>query len=254
MLMVSPGITGASHGLESALFWVFARMDVCGGLISSEKTLIPMPKWMDADDPDADIATFVGSFDMYANHMVYLCGRVVDLLCTSGKWEQRQQRSRRIIVDYLSEWTRLFSLVERWYANRPEEMKPLLQIPNIAQPFATTLFGSGPAISGNQMYHTAALLMLKYKPAQVSRKQQQQQQQQQGSLLWHARQICAISISNEHHGAWTNSTQPLWIAGQQMSHASEHRAILAIYERIERETGWATQWRAEDLREFWGEA
>lgn len=213
-----------------------------------------MHKWIGGGDIDIDVAMFhaFGSFDMYANHMVYLLGRVVDLLCSSGKWEQRHQRSNvRDIVDYTHEWTQLFELVERWYTNRPEEMKALLHIPSDPQdsrrPFSTTLFGSGPAISGNQMYHTAALLMLKNKPAHVqfSRKPQ--------SLLWHARQICAISISNGHHGAWTNSTQPLWIAGQQMSHPSEHQAILDIYERIERETGWATKWRADDLKDFWGD-
>lgn len=34
-----------------------------------------------------------------------------------------------------------------------------------------------------------------------------------------------------------------------MSHPSEHRAILQIYETIEREMGWATKWRADDLEE-----
>jgi hypothetical protein len=38
-----------------------------------------------------------------------------------------------------------------------------------------------------------------------------------------------------------------------MSHPSEHRAILEIYERIERETGWGATWRADDLEEHWGD-
>lgn len=38
-----------------------------------------------------------------------------------------------------------------------------------------------------------------------------------------------------------------------MSHPSEHKAVLAIYLRIEKETGWATSWRANDLREYWGD-
>lgn len=75
----------------------------------------------------------------------------------------------------------------------------------------------------------------------------------QRSILWHARQICAISESNSHHGSWTNSVQPLWIAGKVMSHPSEHRAILRILERIEKEVGWDTKWRADDLKEYWGD-
>jgi hypothetical protein len=38
-----------------------------------------------------------------------------------------------------------------------------------------------------------------------------------------------------------------------MSHPTEHQAILGILAHIEKETGWATSWRAEDLREYWGD-
>ena len=253
-LIQALGISGACGGLDQALFWVFARMDICGGLISSERTLIPMHKWMGGGDMSLDLAMFAAqrTFDMYANQMEYLCGRVVDLLCNSGKWEQKHHFRSNLpdMVDYRTDWTRLFDLVEAWYQNRPEEMKALLVIPlqghHNNKPFPTLYFGNGPATSGNQMYHTAALLMLKYKPAHVHFSKKPQ------SMLWHARQICAISISNSHHGSWTNSTQPLWIAGQQMSHPSEHNAILQIMDKIERETGWACKWRADDLKEYWG--
>lgn len=260
-LIQALGISGGCGGLDQALFWCFARMDICGGLISSERTLIPMTKWMSAGDLLSDYTVFQHSnqcFDMYANRAVYLCGQVVDLLCTSGKWEQRHTDLSRHMdaSEYIAHWTRLFEVLERWYQDRPEEMKPLLTIPSPAtpgnptgshNPFQTLLYGNGPAVSGNQLYHTAALLMLKYRPSHI------QFAKKPHSILWHARQICAISLSNNHHGCWTNSIQPLWVAGQHMSHPSEHEAILEIYKRIERETGWATEWRAQDLREYWGE-
>lgn len=56
-----------------------------------------------------------------------------------------------------------------------------------------------------------------------------------------------------HSGAWTNSIQPIWLAGKVMSHPSEHRTILSILERIQRETGWQTSWRREDLKAWWGD-
>lgn len=59
--------------------------------------------------------------------------------------------------------------------------------------------------------------------------------------------------ANIDSGCWTNALQPLWIAGKVMSHHSEHAAIVETLTRIERETGWATAWRGEDLREFWGD-
>lgn len=246
-------ISGSSGGLEQALFWVFARMDLCGAFITSDQTLIPIDSWMYGLDLISDIATFEQTFDsdMYANHMVYLCGHVVDLLCRSRRWEPRHH-STILFMDsqqYSAYWLALFQLIERWRERRPEAMEPMLTIParsdNLSNPFPTVLYGNGPAVSGNQLYHTASLLMLKYQPHGLRLGVKPK------SMLWHARQICAISISNSHHGCWTNSTQPLWIAGQLMSHPSEHRAILDIYARIERETGWATQWRADDLKELW---
>ncbi|KAK4552278.1 hypothetical protein LTR86_010448 [Recurvomyces mirabilis] len=252
-LIQALGISGACGGFEQALFWIFARMDVVGGLVSSEKTLIPMHNWMCGGDITIDMASFSAqnTADMYANQMEYLSGRMIELLCSSGKWEQKRCKRSNLLdmVDYTSEWSQLFEMVESWYRDRPEGMKALLSISSHedpSRPFPTLYFGNGPAVSGNQMYHTTALLMLKHKPAHVtfSRKP--------NSMLWHARQICAISISNSHHGSWTNSTQPLWIAGQQMSHPSEHKAILEILERIERESGWASKWRADDLRDYWG--
>lgn len=249
-LIQALGISGGCGGLEQAIFWCFARIDICGALISSERTLIPLHRWMGGVDITADVNTLLNlhsDFSMYANHVVYLTGQVIDLLCSSGKWEQRHRNPAHPMspTEYFHQWTQLFELLERWYHDRPEEMKTIISISasTTNKPFPTLLFGNGPGISGNQMYHTAALLMLKYKPPHV------QFAKKPPSVLWHARQICGISISNHHHGSWSNSIQPLWIAGQHMSHPSEHRAILQIYETIEREMGWATKWRADDLKE-----
>lgn len=254
-LIQALGITGTCGGLEQAIFWCFARMDVCGGLISLEKTLIPSHKWVGCGSlaEDSQILGAHATFDMRANTMVYLIGRVVDLLCNFGRWEQRHTGPGVMYTNsqYVSQWLQLWDLIENWHRERPQEMEPILVIPSQQydppRPFPTVLYPNAPAIAGNQLYHTAALLMLKHKPASLHLAQKPR------SMLWHARQICAISISNGNHACWTNSTQPIWIAGQLMSHSSEHKAILELYERVERETGWSTKWRANDLIEHWGD-
>lgn len=68
-----------------------------------------------------------------------------------------------------------------------------------------------------------------------------------------ATQVGNIWMLIRDSGCWTNALQPLWIAGKVMSHYSEHAAIVETLFRIERETGWATTWRVEDLKEFWGD-
>ncbi|KAK1585498.1 fungal-specific transcription factor domain-containing protein [Colletotrichum navitas] len=251
-LMEAIGINGFVGGVEQALFWCFIRMDVCGGLISSVKTLIPVNHWASRVDLEADVALFLANpgHDMWANYAVYLCGQVLDLLAPLAKANPgglffdgpRNDMRHRV------RWMKLWKYVEDWHSRRPPEMQHIMSIPSSdTVPFPKILYSNPAAISGNQLYHTASLLMLQNRPASLRLSPKPR------SALWHARQICGISMTNHHHGAWTNSIQPLWIAGRCMSHPAEHRAILELLEKIERESGWGTKWRADDLKDFWGD-
>ena len=177
---------------------------------------------------------------MYANYAVFLCCQALELFACEDS-----------DTEFTRRWNDLFVHIENWYLQRPPEMRSILNQPASAEgahgpsPFPTLLFSNAPAISGNQLYHTAALLMLQKKPRRAILPAKTR------PVLWHARRICAISISNTHHGCWTNCVQPLWIAGQVMSHHAEHQAILDTYDMIERETGWGANWRAEDLKAHW---
>ncbi|PQM43847.1 hypothetical protein VE01_10743 [Pseudogymnoascus verrucosus] len=247
-------IHGFVGEVEQALFWCFARMDVCGGLISQEETLIPLNRWTSGRDAWEDHNLFrnpSNTFDVWANYSVFICASVLHLLNSNRTSHFDISRPQNQQDGYALRWQKLYDILQSWYTDRPEEMKPLLAIPVVAEdfqnPFPTVLYGNGSAISGNQLYHTSTLMMLQVKPKGINLGKQSR------SILWHARQICAISESNTHHGSWTNSVQPLWIAGKVMSHPSEHSAILRILERIEKETGWDTKWRVDDLKEYWGD-
>jgi hypothetical protein len=80
-------------------------------------------------------------------------------------------------------WSRLFDCIESWHLYRPEEMKAVLSLgADTSHGSRTLLFGNGVAskapalapnngivsnalsVSGNQLYHTTALLMLQKKP------------------------------------------------------------------------------------------
>ncbi|XPS68117.1 hypothetical protein M3J09_000408 [Ascochyta lentis] len=256
-LIQASGIHGFSGGINQALFWCFARMDVCGGLITSMNTLIPMAHWAPglALDDNATFFKKTSGFDAHACYAVYLCGHVLDLLTHKPQFASRVGASLssttgsgdRSSSSYNKRWTELWQYIEDWYRHRPDEMLPIASATIASNPFPQVLYSNPAAISGNQTHHTASILMLQHKPCNVTFSPKPH------SIFWHARQICAISISNQHHGAWTNSIQPLWIAGQWMSHPSEQKAILDVLERIEKETGWGTKWRAEDLKGFWGD-
>ena len=250
-LLQAVGIHGFSGGLEQALFWCFARMDVCGGIIFSVKTLIPVTAWTPHRDLHSAIHLFRCSrdFGTYANQAVFLMAQVVDLIASIGSdmtgilFSNSPSQSS----DLTKRWKDLWEIIDEWYQYRPGEMHPVFTSSAAEAPFPTVLFTNAPAISGNQMYHTAAVLMLQHRPPNAILRSKPR------SILWHARRIVGISRSNGHHGAWTNSLQPLWIAGKVFGSPEEHKIIVDLLDRIERESGWATQWRVDDLRDWWGE-
>jgi hypothetical protein len=244
-LMEAVGINGFVGGTEQALFWCFARMDICGGLISSVKTLIPISHWASKTlsiENDVELFKSASTFEHWANYAVYLTAQVLDLLAPSSSDPARDEAKFR------TKWLKLWKYITEWYQERPAPLHPIMTIPSSdTSPFPTILYSNPAAMSGNQLHHTASILMLQNQPSTVRLGHAAKPR----SILWHARQVCGITASNEHHGAWTNSVQPLWIAGRCMSHPSEHKAILEMLDRIERESGWRTNWRVDDLKEFY---
>ncbi|ANZ77153.1 BA75_03690T0 [Komagataella pastoris] len=74
------------------------------------------------------------------------------------------------------------------------------------------------------------------------------------STLWHAKQICGISINNNHNSnlaAKVNSLQPLWHAGKLISSKSEHTQLLKLLNNLECATGWPMNWKGKELIDYW---
>jgi hypothetical protein len=165
---------------------------VCGGIISSDKTLIPFTNWTPGDHQNVNLLSrlFNSSphFDMYANYAVYLCARVLNLFAKMKRHATGSQNDQCVRA-----WSTLFDAIEDWYKQRPEEMTPILDLPydekEYTRPFPVILFSNAPAggsalqcfiarnsydikVSGNQLYHTAALLMQQSQPYTSDRKRQ----------------------------------------------------------------------------------
>jgi hypothetical protein len=188
--------------------------------------------------------------DMWANYAVWLTARVCHLVWSFTKEPEAQNALTRDL--FLHSWCKLWDEIQSWRRNRPIELLQL-KLGNEDQqpqtdPFPFILFAASCAISSNQLYHTACLLLLDIKPQSIG----SHELGRAGSSIWHARQICGISTTNEHHGCLNNAIQPLWVAGKLLSHPVEHRAILDLIRRIESITGWDAKWRIHDLKDIWG--
>jgi hypothetical protein len=145
---------------------------------------------------------------------------------------------------FSSRWLQHWNDLQNWLSERPKELLPVETIND--KPFLRILFVHFAAIPSNQLYHTAAILLLKMIPKGIKLPRSPYT-----SPLWHARRICGISLTNPHQGCLNYALQPLWIAGRFFSHPSEHKQITELIRDIEIETGWGMSWRIRDLETAW---
>lgn len=230
-------INGFCDGpLERSIFWCFARMDLASVIMGEQSTIIPSEHLLLSSCTIYDLKQLFNKFDnkedMYANYIFYLCSRVLNLISNAK-------------LSYEKEWGFLWSEINDWYINRPSSFQPILTFNDA--PFPGVLYVNGAPIAANQMYHMAIILLTQNKP----RLHKIVYLDHVKSPIWHAKQICGISLHNENHGAWNCASQPLWVAGQLLSSDQEHEIVLSLLNRIETTTGWQMKFRIRDLQRHW---
>lgn len=145
-------INGFSGDLEKRLFWCYARMDVNSAVIGEQCTIIPSESWLPKGCSIYELKRLFNETnddDMYANYIVFLCSRVLNLITKDPK-------------NFQQEWEFLWNEIIDWNLNRPFHLKPILSYDD--KPFPGVLFLNGPAISANQLFHMAVILLTQNKP------------------------------------------------------------------------------------------
>jgi hypothetical protein len=261
-LFDSFNVNGLSGGHLQAVFWCYARMELCGAIISNgaESTVLPLEKWVPAMPPGSskeaqedmirDLFCEKGhaSADMHANWAVYLCAKTCDLSCRRTRFLELGEATDDP-RPFSEQWSRLWEELQYWLEQRPPAMLPIKTTGmGSGQIFPEILFAHWAAISGNQLYHAASIMMLDMRPVERG----PPAAKPHFSAIWHARRVCGISLTNPHSGNLINAIQPLYIAGKLLSHHSEHVEVAKLFKIIERTTGWGALWRLKDLERAWG--
>lgn len=257
-------VNGFSGGLLQAVFWCYARMELCGAISSNgaESTVLHIDDWAPSaiGSPGSKESRddWINSMfyqesrispDMHANWVVYLCAKTCDLVHRRTKFLNFGELDDSDPRLFIEQWSRLWDRLQYWHEQRCPEMLPIkVKAPSDGQGFPEILFVHWASISGNQLYHVACIMMLQIIPSGRVRSLSMPS----WSALWHARRICGISLTNPHSGNLINAIQPLYIAGKLLSHPNEHLAIARLFMTIDRTTGWGAIWRLKDLERAWG--
>ena len=241
-LMQAARLNVKSIGIQQALFWTFANLTVC---TDSSVTLSPR-----AFCPSGSLhasVNYIRSLTLgegYAKYAIFLSSIVNQSFPiaseTYGSNNTPTAKAR---------WLTLHDLLEDWHNCRVEEMVPLMSYPSILDdhhhPFPMVLYGCNSACLGNLLYHTASITMLRNRPNTIELPKSNK------SMIWHARQICGIV--SEHHDAAVrvNAVRSLSTAGKVVRSQEEKKAVLELFGEVERETGWNTGRRVEELEMYW---
>ncbi|KFZ25280.1 hypothetical protein V502_00240 [Pseudogymnoascus sp. VKM F-4520 (FW-2644)] len=263
-LFDSFNINGFSGGLLQAVFWCYARMELCGAIVSdgAESTVLHIDKWTPimSESPgskDSEEELIKDTFfqksrlvpDMHANWAVYLCAKTCDLACRRTRYLELGELDEYDTRPSIEQWNRLWDELQYWNEQRPPAILPIKTTgTGSGQIFPEILFAHWAAISSNQLYHTACIIMLEIRPADRLLRSSMPQ----WSAVWHARRVCGISLTNPHSANLINAIQPLYIAGKLLSHRSEHLAVARLFKIIDKTTGWGAMWRLKDLERAWG--
>lgn len=263
-LFVSFGVSGLSGGMLQAVFWCYARMDLIGAIMSNgtESLVLPIGNWttilpgsFETREYEEDtiksifLQRSVHNPDMYANWAVYLCAKTCDLACRRTRYLELNEIDDFDKRPFADQWQRLWDELQFWNTNRHAAMLPIKTTGTGGEQLFPEIFFAHPAaISGNQLYHTACIMMLSIKPVQKTR----ELTLPYCSAVWHARRVCGISLTNPHSGCLINAIQPLYVAGKLLSHRSEHIIVARLFKTIEDLTGWGSMWRLKDLERAWG--
>jgi hypothetical protein len=127
------GVNGFSGDVLQAVFWCYARMDVCGALISdgAESTLLKPEKLLPpftSEELAESLFCNASSADMYANYAIYLCAKACKLISERNRFVELGEENGCNAEHFHDRWFKLWDQLSRWNANRPREVLPIGQL------------------------------------------------------------------------------------------------------------------------------
>ncbi|CAH0050729.1 unnamed protein product [Clonostachys solani] len=241
--------TAASQQYTSinvAAAWVLLRFDLSTGLVMKSPVFVPNILSSGITSPSSRNL----SRDMlgYDREPALLCAQVLNL-CFHGDTGQPTH------IGTVQTWMELSQSLNIWYANRPQDFKPMVELEDSLNEtdtnlFPTILFTNAAAVLANQLYHTAMLLLLQNRPRTLSK--DAAGRSILVSPLWHAQRVCGISLNNEDRCGWDFClVASLFLAAQRMTYEPQQNAVLGGFHRIAAITGWNLSGLSEHLSSLW---
>ncbi|KAI4251388.1 MAG: hypothetical protein LQ352_004876 [Teloschistes flavicans] len=269
-----------------AIFWNFARQDLFAAFVNECRTRLDtddVAMWRDAgllldenalvvpsNTPESDLQeNDQMKEDMTGNALIWLMSKMMNLICAGATDDSDFPRNDHfefappsaIDQQSLSEkWDRLNLEMETWYNGLRETFMPSAIIsvrPQGAD--LTEVWHSVPVCAATVLsWHMAQVLMLVNKPHDLPTRRTTVAARVnafrtiQSEIAYHSRQIVGLCLARPEGSVRIQALQPLFVAGQCLTEEAERKVVLDLLRGIERDLGWATDYRVQQLRQEWG--
>lgn len=213
--------------------------------------------------------------DMKSNELTWILGKLAnhltagDALTPEHNALPRHQRlSIGLNQEYLLErWNLIMTDLEKWHDSLPASFCPTARTRRLGRAsqglelsfdtFEQIWFDLPLCAATVQSYHQAKILLLANEPQEstairstVSARLRSYRHALK-EVIYHAREICGISLANSTDPFRVNSVQALFVAGQVFQEQHEQDAVIEILSGIERDLGWTTKYHVAKLNDEW---
>lgn len=213
--------------------------------------------------------------DTKANELTWILGKVANHLTAGDALNPEENalpRGQRSLIgltqEHLSDrWNLLMGELTSWYDSLPPIFRVTARTRELGQPNARLLlsfrtfeqiwFDLPICAATLQSYHQAKILMCTNEPQESTAirstvsSRLRSYRHALDEAIYHARQICGISLANSTDSVRINSVQALFVAGQVFEERQEQEAVIELLVGIERDLGWTTRYHVDKLKDEW---
>lgn len=213
--------------------------------------------------------------DMKSNELAWILGKIANHLTAGDALvpvNDALPRHQRPLIGLsqehlLERWNMLMADLERWHASLPACFTATARTRRLGSAalgfelsfdtFEQIWFDLPLCAATMQSYHQAKILLLANEPQEstairstVSARLRSYRHALR-EVLYHAREVCGISLANSTDPFRVNSVQALFVAGQAFQERGEQEAVLELLSGIERDLGWTTRYHVAKLKDEW---
>ncbi|KAL9625260.1 MAG: hypothetical protein Q9160_000662 [Pyrenula sp. 1 TL-2023] len=249
------GWNAKSTGIGGACFWLNVGMEIHSCLHFNWLVAWEPDEWGMDMTMDPERHSGHGIEEHWTHKMLYILARVANFRASIPKFQEKSIQAEQLRLQHrVQMWNSLKGMLDRWHECVPPNMHPMAQIPP-RRDSSTSLFPEIWIIKRTAkvallFYHTAMALLGASHPMQAM--DDGVSNRMEDMKLTASQMICGIVLFAKDRGVASASVRCLAIAGEFLIDRREQQAVLEMFAKIKKETGWKINFLHSELIDKWG--